>query len=105
MIMPSSLLIQRRGATLYSAAGNGAQQTIVSALANTTGILIRTIYLLSPTTTFLDLQINGAGIISVVNGGIFNFIGTPILVPAGQALQFQTGAVGGSCNLTYDVLP
>lgn len=106
MLIPASILpFQRRGANSLSVGANSTDQTIVSAAANTNGLLIRTLYMIAGGSVAVELRVNGNLVFSCFNSGTFNLIGQPFFVPAGQSLSFYSANSSGSCSITWDAVP
>jgi hypothetical protein len=105
MISAPPVAFQRRGATFFN---NGAlpagNTTIVSAAANTTGLIVRTIALDGRAPSFVETNIGGAPLFGCAPGATNYYLGAGILVPPGVALNVTSGAVNGGCYLTYDIL-
>lgn len=104
MIFPPSQTILRRGASHSRIAANGGTQTVVSSGANANGLFIRTLCLGSGTNS-ADFRINGQIIFFLFNTVPLSLILPHFFVPAGQAVEYASGAAGqGEIDITWDAL-
>jgi hypothetical protein len=91
MLIPSSFLLQRRGASSNAATAYG---TIVTSGANANGLILRTISFETETGGRGFFTIGGFEVFYSASNQIFNYRGPGILVAAGQAVAISgTGAV------------
>jgi hypothetical protein len=106
MIFGSANAPQRAGSMVFNNTSLPSGITeIVSAVANTTGIIVRTCCLLSGSGG-LNLQSSGGAIfmLSPPVGNIF-YNGPGMLFPAGEAVRLSSGAAGNQAFVSYDVGP
>ncbi len=100
MILPPSSAPQRRGNSNYT---NGslplAVTVIVSAAANTTGLLVRTVF----QSGTANLTIGGVTV-SSVSGTTLSYFGPGFLVPPGVELAVNAVIAGAQIVVSWDVL-
>lgn len=100
MLLPPSSAPQRRGNSNYANSSlPGGVTVIVSAGANTTGLLIRT-FTISGT---VNLTIGGVTI-SSVSGTQLSYFGPGFLVPPGVELALNAIVAGAQIVVSWDVL-
>jgi hypothetical protein len=97
---------QRRGGSSYSNASLPSGNTdVVTAAANTNGLIVRTALLQSigpGTTTLWDGNL-AYFLIALINQAI-SYTGNGILIPPGSPLRVTSNGGGGSVWITWDVL-
>jgi hypothetical protein len=105
MIAAGNQAPQRRGASAYSNASVATGvTTVVAAGANTNGLIIRTLCCTATPTAANLIRAGTIPIIAVYNGA-YTYEGAGILVPAGQALDIESGSgAAGILYITYDLL-
>jgi hypothetical protein len=100
MLLPTSSAPQRRGTSNYT---NGSLPlgvtVIVSAGANTTGLLVRTLF----QSGTANLTIGGVTVASV-SGTNLNYFGPGFLVPPGVELAVNAVVAGAQIVVSWDVL-
>lgn len=105
MIQNPNSAPQRRGANVSSGVAASGFTLIVAAGANTTGIILRSVILVSVTGGGIDLHVNGNATLSSFNAAATNYMGPGILIPAGQTLGvFSSGTAGSFYNFSWDAI-
>jgi len=100
MLSPPPSAPQRRGNSNYSNASLPlGVTTIVSAGANTTGLIVRSLFLGGS----VNFQIGAISVIGL-NSSLFNLIGTGFIIPPGVELGVNTIVAGAGVVVTWDVL-
>lgn len=102
MIQNPNQAPQRRGAQIAFGAPSGPV-TLVSAGANTTGLIVRTAILYSASNVGIELE-TGSHPVFIALNGVFNYVGPGVLVPPGQALSIDVTGAGPSYVVTWDVI-
>jgi len=99
--------LQRRGATNYVNGSLPSGTTVIlSAAANTTGVIVRTLFATAGSTYAL-VGIDGANFIGISASGTsaVNYFGPGILLPPGSELTVNSGGGGAQIGVTWDVQP
>lgn len=105
MISQGASPLGRLGGSAYSAAPPLGSTTLVTAVANTGGIVIRNIVLAGNGTSQVTLVAGGSSIAVCPASGFFHYLGPGFVIPAGVALTVSiASATGGFCGVTWDVL-
>jgi hypothetical protein len=90
------------GATVSSTPSGS--QDIVSAGANTTGLIVRSIWLLGAT-SYISVANGSDGLFFAVSSGAVAYYNGPgILIRPGTSLRYVGNAAGNSISITWDVL-
>lgn len=90
---------QRRGASTSTATINVGVTTLVTAGANTTGLVLRTAILSAVAGGLIQVTIGGQPVVAAISGGFFNYTGPGLLVPPGSALAVEAVTANGSAYI------
>lgn len=104
MITNSASPMGRRGASSTSLTVALGLTTIVTAVANANGMILRTVTLSGFGVSQIVLAA-GAPILALCPvSGQFSYLGAGIAIPPGVALTIDCSAAGGLANMSWDLL-
>lgn len=106
MISAPPAAFQRPGANYYS---NGSlafpgNTTVVSAAANTTGLIVRTALLLAPASVFCGLYSDANILGGTYNNLMWNLPGPGLIIPPGKAFNLAASGAGCQAFITWDAI-
>lgn len=94
--------LQRAGQGSAGGLLGAGNTTLISAGANTAGVIVRTVTL-GGQSQFANLLVGGVAVFTCPSSQVFNYQGPGFLVPPGVAVTADGGTGGGYATITWDV--
>jgi hypothetical protein len=102
------MTIRQLGANTYNATQTNGTYTILTGVANTTGIIVRTALMECGANGFVRLLAGGVPILGAGDGGnvMSAALQQPVVIPAGTLIQWvSTSSANSTCFVSWDALP
>lgn len=96
--------LQTLGATRYSGAPGAGTVVLVTAAANTKGVIIRTLWLCAGASSYMNITLGAAAAFTSYNTNSVNYMGPGILVPPGLQISVGCSGAGNNYDITADIL-